>query len=71
MQTYKVKVKEILEREIEITAKDEEEAKKKVEKDWEESKIVLDYTDFIEVLFEATLLQNEPDEDVDDPSRER
>ena len=71
MQTYKVKIIETLEREIEITAKDEEEAKKKVEKDWEESKIVLDYTDFIEVLFEATLLQNEPDEDVDDPSRER
>jgi len=71
MQTYKVKIIETLEREIEITAKDEEEAKKKVAKDWEESKIVLDYTDFIEVLFEATLLQNEPDEDVDDPSRER
>ena len=70
MQTYKVKIIETLEREIEITAKDEEEAKKKVAKDWEEGKLILDSMDFNDVSFEATL-QEEPDEDVGDPSRER
>ncbi len=70
MQTYKVIVKEELEREIEVTAKSESEALGKIEDDYYNQKIVLDSSDYERTTFEAFLLDSE-NEDADDPSRER
>ena len=45
---YLVEVTETLQRVIEIEADDERQAREKVEDDWQNEKIVLDASDFVE-----------------------
>lgn len=49
---YNVSVKETLERRLTVNASTEEEALKIVKEKYEDEEIVLDYNDFVEVVFE-------------------
>jgi len=51
MPLYKVEIKEESYKIVDIEANSEDEALEKVEKMYEEAKIVLDYSDFAEVDF--------------------
>lgn len=52
MKTYKVNIREVSERIVEVEAETEEDAVDKVEQLWQDSEIVIDYTDFVDVSFD-------------------
>lgn len=51
MKTFKIEVKEILSRIIEVKAENEEEALNHIQEQYQEEEIVLDSNDFIDTEF--------------------
>lgn len=62
METFKIEVQEFLARVIEIDAKNVKDAFAKVQKQYKNEKIVLDYNDFVDVNFIDINSQSKEDE---------
>ena len=62
MGTFKIEVQEFLARVIEIDAKNVQDAFAKVQKQYKDEKIVLDYNDFVDVNFIEINGQSKEDE---------
>lgn len=64
METFKIEVQEFLSRVVEVEAESRDEAILKINEDYEKTKIVLDYNDFVEVNFIDINVPNPNDEQV-------
>jgi translation initiation factor IF-1 len=62
METYKIEIKEILARVVEVKAENLLDALSRVNEQYKKAEIVLDYNDFVEVEFEDINTQSKIDE---------